>query len=144
MNLKQLSAKMHGYSKLIRTNTVKKKRVISLAISSDVTLATPVDEGRARSNWQASVSSPITETIDAYFPGEKGSTAAVNAQAAIDQQQSAVNQAKVEESIFITNNLPYIIPLNRGHSPLAEPGYIERSVERGIQTGRRVRLLNDD
>lgn len=139
-DFKGLSAAMKKIADNVQKNADKKKRLAALIIGSELTMETPIDEGRARSNWQASTGTPIDATIPAYAPGKKGSTGAENARAAMSQQQSAINQSKPEEAIYIVNNLPYIKPLNEGHSPQVRPGFVERAVQRGIEAGAKIRI----
>lgn len=87
---------------------------------------TPVDVGTARSNWRISIGRPHTGKIRAYSPypsrhkkpfGRGGSiTEGANLSGVVQQGKSRL--AKYTRGpIYITNNLPYIGPLNRGHSP---------------------------
>jgi hypothetical protein len=39
-------------------------------------------------------------------------------------------------SLFVTNNVPYIVPLNNGSSKQAGAGFVERGIERAIREGR--------
>jgi hypothetical protein len=35
--------------------------------------------------------------------------------------------------IFSTNNVPYIVPLNDGHSPQSPPGWVQKAMEKAIR-----------
>ena len=125
----------------IVNNANQTKQKAALAIDRVVVLATPVDTGRARSNWQVSNGSPILETRQAYAPGENGSTAGPNSSSAIAQAEGAIARARKGASIYISNNLPYIGRLNDGSSAQAPAGFIEQAVAVGNQIIADARLL---
>lgn len=93
------------------------KRHAAFEVFRLVMTETPVDKGTARTNWFITVGSPSEEIVPAAFPGEKGSTAAQNTQAAMDRaMNSLIPGQAVGADIWITNNLPYIVRLEQGHS----------------------------
>jgi len=66
---------------------------------------TPVDEGRARGNWQASINAPILKDTDKKDKtGNKTST----------EMYSVSKKFKAGTVFYITNNLPYIWSLEYG------------------------------
>lgn len=89
--------------------------------------ATPIDTGKAASNWLVSLGFPKTREIEAHEPGEGGSTKAANVAATVKAAREAVKNKKLGQNIFITNNIDYMDPLaNDGHSPQQpNPGWIE-------------------
>lgn len=93
-------------------------------------METPVDTGRAKSNWIVTLGSPSGATINAYSEGEGGSTAAANEAAAQAQAESVISgyDGDAGLEIHITNNLPYIEELNQGSSMQAAPGYVEQAL----------------
>lgn len=111
-------------------------RRVALAIDATVVLATPVDTGRARSNWQVQVGSAPAGVREPFSSGEHGSTGAANAQAAIEQGKSAIAAYRSGKEIHIANNLPYIGKLNEGHSAQAPAAFVERAVLVGVQAAQ--------
>ena len=110
---------------------------VAKGIGATVVDTTKVDTGLARSNWRATISAPASGTIPPYAPGVAlGIGEGANASAAKAQQRQAIARfdASKHESIFITNNIPYIVALNNGSS-VHSPG---KMVELGIQTGRAI------
>ena len=91
-------------------------RAVALVIDGDLQLNTPVDTGRAKLNWQASVNAPIDAEI------------ALGARRA---GAESLPPTRPESIIYITNNVPYIRRLNDGHSKQQPAGFVERAVERG-------------
>ena len=101
--------------------TDKKVRAVCLSLLSQVVVGTPVDTGRARGNWQASINTPITSTV----PDTDKSGGAT-----ISKGKGAVAQA-TGKVFYITNNLPYIYPLEfEGHSKQAPHGWVRAAVNR--------------
>lgn len=82
---------------------------VALTLHQKITLGTPVKSGRARANWFMAEGAPRLDTTD--------STTQV--------QPPALTGKSV---IFITNSLPYIVPLEHGHSRQAPHGMVRRSI----------------
>jgi hypothetical protein len=129
-SLKDLSNAMNRLAKVIPVNVQANLKKTVLVIDQILVTETPVDTGRARSNWIVG-SGPSTSTIDAYVPGVKGSSGAGNAEAALAQAQAFLDSTALS-TIYISNNLSYIQYLNEGSSAQAPAGFIEAAVEAGI------------
>lgn len=101
---------------------------------------TPIDVGTARSNWRISIGRPLTGKIRAYVPyqsrhkkpyGSGGSFGeSANVSAAQAQGRSKLASYK-KGSIYISNALPYIGPLDRGHSPQSR-NFVSRAVMQSL------------
>jgi len=116
-------------------------RKSALAIDQTIVMATPVDKGRARSNWIVSLGLPVLTEIEPYAPGSKlGIGEAANAAAAIEQAKSTLNNRQPEQTIYITNNLDYIEKLNRGSSAQAPAMFVEQAIDAGLQAIVGARL----
>lgn len=115
----------------------------ALVADRELVIGTPVDTGRARSNWQLSVGHSLGAEIGPYVPGRKGSSAAENAAAAIAQAQGAVSSRKSGQDIFITNNVGYIEKLNDGWSAQAPAGFVQTAVEAARSYIRNRRIVRD-
>lgn len=82
--------------------------ILGLQIQKGISMKTPVDTGRARANWFMAEGAPETSTTDAKTPKTYDRA---------DFQGNGV-------PIFITNSLPYIVPLEYGHSKQAPAGMV--------------------
>lgn len=120
--------RMRRHGRNIENNAVTMVRRATLAIDTALVLATPVDTGRARANWQASLNAPPGGEIPAYSAGTAGSTAALNAREAIAQAEGVAKRSRPGDSIWLTNNLPYIGRLNEGSSAQAPAGFVQTAV----------------
>lgn len=117
-------------------------RKVALAVDQAVVLATPVDTGRARSNWRVSLGSPPTGVIEPYAPGAKlGIGENANAAAAIAQAAGQVAQRREGQDIWISNNVPYIGLLNEGSSRQAPASFVEQAVAAGVSVVAGARVV---
>lgn len=114
-------------------------RATALVVDQTVVTATPVDTGRARSNWRVDTK-PSTGQVEPYAPGEAGSTASANTAAAIAQGRQAVQRA-VGDELYISNNLDYIGELNAGSSAQAPANFVEAAVDAGVQQVKKIKAL---
>jgi hypothetical protein len=85
--------------------------ILALTLINKITYGTPVDTGRARANWFLAEGAPRIETTDATTP-----------------QNHAAVRLTGRTMIFITNSLPYIVPLEYGHSKQAPYGMLRRAI----------------
>jgi hypothetical protein len=91
-------------------------RKITLEAFTGVVLRTPVDTGRARSNWSCTVG----EASSDVYPDKYDKSGAY----AIGASQRRVFDWNCVGSIFLCNNLPYIGALEYGHSKQAPTGMV--------------------
>lgn len=98
-------------------------RILALDIDRRVILETPVDTGAARSNWIASVGSPNTSTVD------------VDIQGALSKGAAVISGANDYETIYISNNLPYIQRLDQGWSGQQPNPYIDKIITEEVSRG---------
>lgn len=96
-------------------------RRIAIEVFKRIILGTPVDEGTARGNWQASTITPKEGVLERKDKTGSATIAAMRAEV-------SGWTPKDDLPAFITNNLPYIQRLNEGHSEQAPPHFIEQVV----------------
>jgi len=86
-------------------------------------IGTPVDTGHARAGWVPSVGTPVLAEVT----GTDSS--------AHDQGVAQVLTFKLGDgALWISNAVPYVPRLNRGHSKQAPPLFIEAAVDRALVT----------
>ncbi len=95
-------------------------RRLGVGILRRVVLATPVDTGRARANWQVDLNATPQGQLEEF---DKGGGAAVSKGAA------KIKTAKSYGTIDMVNNVPYIGRLNEGSSRQAPAGFVEAAVD---------------
>lgn len=90
---------------------------IIIELDTRVVLGTPVDTGRARGNWFPSLNSP-SSSVDMEAKDKSGSRA-------ISAATATATTAELGDTAWLTNNLPYILPLENGHSGQAPEGMVD-------------------
>ena len=102
------SADIAAFAQKAGESLDKTVRNVTIELGTAVMKDTPIDEGRAKGNWQTTVGSPATGIIDRI--GENGAIA--------ELVQNAGGAGSVT---YIANNLPYIYRLELGWSKQRAP-----------------------
>jgi hypothetical protein len=103
---------------------------LSLDIHGELIEETPVDTGWAQNNWQLGVASSPQGTLGSP---ENVDTSGPNAGV-----PNILSWKISKGPIYITNNVPYILPLNAGHSKKAPKGFIEKTVKEEIKKAETI------
>lgn len=126
------------------------KRKTAAVILRDVVMGTPVGNptlwrrqpappgyvgGRARGNWFANLGAASTEVRDVSGAG--------TGESAMSEGEAVISNATVGQDIHLTNNLPYIKPLNEGSSLQAPAGFVEVAVNNGVNYAAAQKLTED-
>lgn len=119
-NSEEFTRRMLVRAARVVENANKVVRGAAIVADQAVVVGTPVDTGRARSNWIASIDAPSEDEL--LGPGFDKS-----GQAAISSAAKVIAGRKTGD-IFLTNNVPYIIPLEEGHSAQAPEGMAKQAV----------------
>ena len=99
----QWTMDLNKYVKKTKTQISEVRTSYAYALYSSIVRKTPVDTGRARANWNISAGRPDTSVTENTRTTPKPKTAMPNPEG--------------DESIFISNNLPYIETLEYGGYP---------------------------
>jgi len=94
-------------------------RGTALGLFANIVKRTPVDTGRLRANWQSEINSPPTGTAKDTDKGG-GKT--------IKDAKNKTFKAKLGDSIFLVNNLPYAKVIEDGSSTQAPAGMVKVTV----------------
>lgn len=124
--------KLDNLAKQVEVGTQEMMRRVALDIDSALVLTTPVDTGRARSNWQVSIGKSALGTVDTpVSPSE-----------AIGNAKSELSKLRdSDSSVHITNNLPYIQRLNEGWSPQQPAGFVDQAIATVVGSIHKQRVL---
>lgn len=137
-----LSIALETTAEEIETNAARIMREAAGSVHEVVVERTPVDTGRAISNWIISIGSRAGHTRTPLVPGRKGSTAFENRAWAVDRGRRKLSLFDDPmRRIVISNNLDYIQKLNSGSSRQAPAGFVEAGVVAGVTSIRGARLL---
>lgn len=110
----------NAYDRKVVKRLEKQVRAVALIIDAQLVDRTPIDTGRAQSNWLPSLNIPEVRIVE---PGQKVSITPV------------LRSFNIEDTIYISNNLLYIKKLNSGSSIQAPDGGF---VEDAIQVGKNA------
>jgi hypothetical protein len=116
-----------------KEHVVDVRRQILLRLFRDVVMDTPVDEGTLRSNWQTNAVNPLTGPLSERALSE-----------VFSEMESVLSGARLEDDIFLTNNLPYAYPIEfLGWSHTKAPqGMVRKNVIRLTQIAQAVARSN--
>jgi hypothetical protein len=89
----------------------------SLEVLRQVSQQTPVDTGRARSNWFMGINAAERKTTE--------DTSGAN----VGQAEGVMLTIKGADTVFVSNNLPYIERLNDGYSKQAPANFVEGAAQ---------------
>jgi hypothetical protein len=125
--------KLSNLAKQVEVGTQDMIKRVALDIDSALVLTTPVDTGRARSNWQVSIGKTAAGTIDQ--PASPSETIG-NAKSELAKLRDS------DSSVHITNNLPYIQRLNEGWSPQQPAGFVDQAIATVVGAIHKQRILS--
>lgn len=132
---REFDRRLTRIAKNVTLNAERTTRRAAVVADQVVVLATPVDTGRARSNWFAHLNSPSNETTETTDPS--GDSAMAQARSVISRFKSGISRA-----IHITNNLPYIRALDDGSSAQAPAGMSRKAIQAANDVVRKAKLLD--
>ncbi|MFZ1074803.1 MAG: hypothetical protein WAN50_00285 [Minisyncoccia bacterium] len=124
-----------------------KKVEVARAVHEHLITNTPVDTGQAMSNWDVTLNAPAVETNPPFVPSPRGfrvdkvwyhtvdpeSTRAANIPMAQEERELALADSVSGDTVFISNNLPYIKRLDEGSSTQAPEGFTDAALIVGTQ-----------
>jgi len=119
MSIKSFESEIRSFAKSSALDTDIVIRKIALDLYNGITQKTPVDTGRAKGNWNISVSrkdETINDNATSTSFGNKGTP------------KYTVKKGDGLRDIYITNSLPYIYALEGGHSGQAPSGMVELTI----------------
>lgn len=115
-------AQVHQFSLLTQGKMNLIVRKLALDAFRGLIVRSPVDTGRFRGNWHVGLNQP---DLRSKAPPE--SAPRKRAQPTSDEMLEGLKtiaQANRYTEVWITNNLPYAVPLERGHSKQAPHGVL--------------------
>lgn len=104
-------------------------RKVAVVANQTVIMATPVDTGRARANWQVSLGAPVTTELDD-----------TGAQVALSRNKAVIESYRGGE-LILQNNVPYIGALNAGSSAQAPAGFVEKAIMAAARAVSRQKVI---
>jgi hypothetical protein len=122
---------MNALANAIQRNAPILQREVSQAVVDYVATSTPVLTGQASGNWKTAIGTPDTS----WDPG------ASSPQHSIAEAHATLRGLAIGQTVYITNNVPYIVDLNQGSSSKAPAGFVEASVVNALHITANFNLL---
>lgn len=117
-DFRKFELELNEFTKKVGIAPSKVAKRIGLDLFAKIVRKTPVDTGRARGSWNISVNEADRTVLPPAPPGDVYPPPSIGA---LD--------VRLNESIVISNNLPYIVELEKGHSKQAPNGMVALSIE---------------
>lgn len=132
----QFSRRMAIRAEEVKSNTEKTVRRAAIAADTAIVTSTPVNLGRAKGNWNASVGTADTSTQDDSLDP--------SGQMTLNRNQGIIEGWRLGQgAIFIANGLPYILPLENGSSTQAPNGMTQGGLAAARAQLKKSRLLGE-
>lgn len=138
-SFRELLARIEKREKEMFLNLEKLMRRVGIRMDQVVVVATPFKTGRARNNWlvllrKLSLNNDFTDTQPLKGLDPSGSKAMARAEAKIARYN-------LGQTIYLVNNVPYIIPLEKGSSKQAPKGMAKQAVRAGLLLVKKAKLF---
>lgn len=120
----ELPVVMDRYAKSLEGAFQAAARVVAETGLHFFTQGTPVDTNRALSNWRVSIGAPDRVYVQTFSPGAtggKGSGFVTADVMAVGKSQISRWKPSANPTLYVVNNAPYIMKLERGWSA-KQPG----------------------
>lgn len=106
---------------------VQKK--VMLDMGKRIIMRTPVDTGRARANWMFGISTPKQQTVTTVDKGPTTQDGRGASTTVTKFTSDLLSAGEIKDrSMFLTNSVEYILPLEYGYSQQALGGMVRLTV----------------
>jgi len=137
MSFRDFEKRIRKRANLVGKNATKGVRAVAIAVDNQVTFSTPVDTGRARANWIASINRPSNVINREPLAGPASAGPAV-----AEALQVIKSFKESDDAIYISNSVSYINELNDGSSAQAPRNFVQKAIIRGIKVAKKIKLLD--
>lgn len=131
-NLGSFAFRMRTLARGVEVNSNNNTIRLAATIELLLVMATPVDTGHARANWQVGIGQEPTEELD--DTDKSGQNTIARAAAVLSTRRSG-------EAIYLANNVRYLQRLNEGWSAQAPAGFVEKAINTAIQGFRSSKVI---
>lgn len=137
-DFRQFSLQLDAFARKVGLSGTTVAKRVGFDLFGRIVRKTPVDTGRARASWNISVNQAdrsvvqqVRTTVQAGTHVSKGlkQSSLKRAVNALQSQNLLALDVKLGDTIWITNNLPYIVELEKGHSKQAPAGMVALSIQ---------------
>lgn len=133
MTPKQFSKRIKRIARDVESNATRLPVRVALTFVATVAHGTPIKTGKAQGNWQVGIGKPMTRQI--HDPTRFG------ADRAVEVATNKLERYKGNANIHVSNVLPYIGALDRGHSKQAPAGFIDMAYDAALRQVQKHRVF---
>ncbi len=111
---------MSNEDEIMKAKQQMDKKLVNVArgcainLFNKIIVASPVDTGRFRANWQTTINTPAQGVLDTEVP---------------TSAESGIRSIKITDTMYLTNNLPYAKRLEEGWSQQRPSGWVATLVK---------------
>src|SRR5436190_4978475 len=106
---------------------------VNANLRSQPPVGTPIDTGWASANWVPSITEPFVDRVVETVRDPTPAQIAARAKLASEGLNELLSWRPEDGSIFSTNSVPYIQPLNDGHSGQSPRGFVQAAIELAVR-----------
>lgn len=132
-SLSSFAASMRKRAARVEPAMANVLKTAALNVVKDVASDTPIKTGQAQSNWLTSIGTP-----NPFYQANELSNSGWRD--SLDFAKQVLANYKTSDPIHITNNVPYIVELNRGTSKQAPALFVQAAVLRATYRLRGVKI----
>ena len=125
-DIRQFTVGLDSWSKQIGEMPPKMVKAVAVELFRKIVKRTPVDTGRARASWTIASNAPDRRVAPVNTARTK--TGKIKRLSGAVVSDFGKLNAKKALTIWISNNLPYIVALEKGHSQKAPHGMVALSI----------------
>lgn len=100
-----------------KLNKIYRAHVINMC--NTIIIMSPVLTGRFRANWQFTINVPAT-IVDVFAGIKQGKNVSY-----VEPIEGLAAKLTLNDTCYLTNNLPYALALEDGHSPQRSAGWVK-------------------
>lgn len=120
-SIKTFNKRMNRRAVKLNRSANQIKRETALLIDQILVVETPYDTRRAASNWLVGINNPPRKIVEPRSTNET-----------ISEGRTTISKVQGPDTIWISNNVPYIEALNAGSSTQRPAGFVERAIQTAV------------
>jgi ABC-type sugar transport system substrate-binding protein len=132
-SLQIFAQQMNALAATVSQRVPQLTKEVAQHIVEDVARENPVLTGQSAANWKTAIGAPDTSWDQGPNP-QAG-------QHSIDSAKAALVSLAMGQTVYITNNVPYIVDLNSGSSAKAPAGFVETAIVDALHRTANFNLL---